>query len=153
MCCADDCACCAADCVLAADGRRTDVPWESVLKTSSRLSSSLSFFPRRLFFPPLPLFFGMVGDVDGAKGASFGRRMSSLCVGAADPEDEGPVRCGWSVSVCLGARYENAMVGDRRKNMEKIAFRGNALFWKCQTSAGYRSLNCLNYRRFFLRLE
>jgi hypothetical protein len=27
-------------------------PWPSSLKTSSRLSSSPSFFPRRRFFPP-----------------------------------------------------------------------------------------------------
>jgi hypothetical protein len=30
------------------------VPCPSSLKMSSRLSSSLSFFPRRLFFPPFP---------------------------------------------------------------------------------------------------
>ena len=36
------------------------IPWPSSLKTSSRFSVSFSFLPRRLFFPPFPLFLGMV---------------------------------------------------------------------------------------------
>uniref|UniRef100_A0A2P2INL6 Eukaryotic translation initiation factor 1Aa n=1 Tax=Rhizophora mucronata TaxID=61149 RepID=A0A2P2INL6_RHIMU len=34
----------------------------SSLKMSSRFSSSASFFPLFLFFPPFPLFFGMLPD-------------------------------------------------------------------------------------------
>lgn len=38
--------------------RSPHLPWPSSLKMSSRLSSSLSFFPRRLFFPPFPTQIG-----------------------------------------------------------------------------------------------
>lgn len=37
--------------------------WPSSLKVSSRFSLSFSFFPRRLFFPPFPLFLGIAAVV------------------------------------------------------------------------------------------
>ena len=36
------------------------VPWPSSLKSRSRFVSSFSFFPRRRFLPPFPLFLGIV---------------------------------------------------------------------------------------------
>lgn len=38
------------------------LPCPSSLYTSSRFIPSLSFLPRRLVFPPFPLFFGMCQD-------------------------------------------------------------------------------------------
>mmetsp|Transcript_12576 Transcript_12576/g.30539 ORF Transcript_12576/g.30539 Transcript_12576/m.30539 type:complete len:201 (-) Transcript_12576:30-632(-) len=48
--------------------------WPSSLKMSSRFSSP-SFFPRRRFLPPLPLFFGMVDD----EAFCYGFASSNLC--------------------------------------------------------------------------
>ena len=52
--------------------------WPSSLYTSSRFSSSFSFFPRFLFFPPFPLFFGIArADLD-ARGAWW--RGAAICL-------------------------------------------------------------------------
>lgn len=56
-----------------------DVPCPSSLKMSSRRSSSLSFFPRRRFLPPFPLFFPMVhpsaASTEHNRGKERGRRV------------------------------------------------------------------------------
>ena len=57
------------------------VPCPSSLKMSS-LFSSPSFFPRRLFFPPFPLFFGIVGVgvSSSSSSSSSPARLRSLCL-------------------------------------------------------------------------
>lgn len=50
--------------------------WPSSLKVSSRFSLSFSFFPRLRFFPPFPLFLGMLyywGSVQFYNSACGGR--------------------------------------------------------------------------------
>lgn len=88
-------------------GTARHLPWLSVLKTSSRLSSSLSFFPRRRFFPPFPLFFGMVAEARHAEAAPRALAATATVADGVGYRESGLGRSAWATSTVL-LSYERA---------------------------------------------
>ena len=82
--------------------------WPSSLKTSSLFSPSFSFFPLLLFFPPFPLFFGILVDQNLV---SFSCKTSNCLFETqillvASPKSEHKMQDGTSLNLwILGVKY------------------------------------------------
>lgn len=91
--------------------------WPSSLKVSSRFSLSFSFFPRLRFFPPFPLFLGIL---------CYCWKFSFLVQVVSGGSGGGGGCCGGSVVVLLCDRWmETIERGARRRRQRgSLCWRG-----------------------------